>query len=137
MAQIAPAGIAMRRTESFWIVLALLLIPNGLARALDTRPVLAEGGFQRRVDQDLAPRDGTTPLSGRGGAAPRAGPAGATAAADAPPAARLRAAGAHHDIVVWTPRLNASQCTSASASPCYNVYAVNATTGELLWFAYT
>jgi hypothetical protein len=40
------------------------------------------------------------------------------------------------DVLVWMMRLNSSQCTSAAASPCYNLYCINSTTGELLWFAY-
>lgn len=53
-----------------------------------------------------------------------------------PPADHLRAVGSRHDILVWQMRLNSSQCTSQAASPCFNIYSINSTTGELLWFAY-
>jgi len=48
----------------------------------------------------------------------------------------LRAFGTRHNILVWQMQLDARECTSYSASPCYNIYAINATSGELLWFAY-
>jgi hypothetical protein len=62
----------------------------------------------------------------------------AAAGGDAVLAARapLRAFGTRRDILVWTMRLNASECTSTAAAPCYNIYAINSTSGELLWYAY-
>ncbi|KAI8470136.1 MAG: hypothetical protein J3K34DRAFT_521604 [Monoraphidium minutum] len=71
--------------------------------------------------------------AGGGGSAHGAGLGATSGAAHA----ALLAVAGRHDILVWMMRLNSSECTSPAAAPCYNIYTINSTSGDLLWFAYS
>jgi hypothetical protein len=101
--------------------------------ARDLRPALAAPGWPG-AQGDAPGARGPTAAAGRGGGGGDAPAPAARRAHAAPP--RLRAVAARHDILVWSMRLDASECTSGAASPCYNIYAINGTSGELLWYAY-
>ncbi|KAF6262087.1 hypothetical protein COO60DRAFT_1699500 [Scenedesmus sp. NREL 46B-D3] len=41
------------------------------------------------------------------------------------------------DMLCWQLQLPDDQCSSPTAHPCYNIYALNQSTGQLNWYAYT
>jgi hypothetical protein len=44
---------------------------------------------------------------------------------------------ARKDVLVWQMPLSAEECGAAAAGGlCYNIYALNGTTGDVLWYAY-
>jgi hypothetical protein len=90
---------------------------------------------QEQLDEQLISiqRQQHPPHSASGDGGDGDGGSGGSSGTDA---RALRDFGVRHDILVWQMRLDPSQCTSYAASPCYNIYAVNSTNGELLWFAY-
>lgn len=40
------------------------------------------------------------------------------------------------DVLLWQVQLTPDQCSNGK-TPCWNIYAVNQTQGDLLWYAYT
>jgi hypothetical protein len=41
------------------------------------------------------------------------------------------------DTLCWQLQLPDDQCSSPTAHPCYNIYALNQSNGQLNWYAYT
>jgi hypothetical protein len=41
------------------------------------------------------------------------------------------------DTLCWQLQLPDDQCSSSAAHPCYNIYALNQSNGQLNWYAYT
>jgi hypothetical protein len=41
------------------------------------------------------------------------------------------------DTLCWQLQLPDDQCSSPTAHPCYNIYALNKSNGQLNWYAYT
>ena len=125
-------------------------------RHADILPGYVQGAYATSSYEEVDAASSGAGDSEPGDAARSAAFAAAAAAAPrlhASPLPRLVPAGARRDIVVWQMRLDDAECagsggggggssaspssSAAAAAPCYNLYALNATSGALLWYAYS